>query len=105
MHVFTTPQAVANHLGLATPDQACRDTSDAVNAFLADRDDLLDEHGTPTAAAKLGAVMLGARLHRRRNSPFGVESFDGTTASITARTDPDISRLLRIDWHSNPGVG
>lgn len=57
------------------------------------------------AGADLGAVMLAARLHRRRNSPGGVESFGDMGASYIPRYDADLDRLLRInDWKA-PQVG
>lgn len=53
---------------------------------------------------RLGATMLAARLHRRRNSPEGVQlTTDG--ALYVARTDPDVARLLRIDAFNVPQVG
>lgn len=105
---FTSADAVASHVRLATADALCSETAAAVNALLTGRDDLteVDQDGqtVPTDAAKLGATMLAAKLHRRRNSPYGTESVDGSVASYVARYDPDISRLLGIDYHSAPGV-
>jgi hypothetical protein len=40
------------------------------------------------------AVMLAARLVRRRNSPAGVETF-GESVLYASRYDPDIARALR----------
>ena len=106
MIVFVTAEEVASYLRLATStDPEAKRGAAAVNAYLAGRDDLLEAPGTPTAAAKLGALMLAAKLVRRRNSPYGTESVDGSVASYTARYDPDISRLLGIDYHAAPGVG
>lgn len=108
---FTTAADVASHLKLAAPDALATSAAAAVNAMLAGREDLVvvvdAEAGTvePSAAAKLGATMLAARLHRRRNTPFGVEAIDGTAASTMARNDPDVARLLGLDWHTAPGVG
>ncbi len=51
------------------------------------------------------AVMLGARLVRRRNSPGGVEAFLENSAAYVSRYDPDIGRMLRIDAYAPPQVG
>lgn len=53
----------------------------------------------------LGAVMLAARLYRRRNSPAGVESFTDMGASYVARYDSDLDRQLRINGWLPPRVG
>lgn len=58
-------------------------------------------HVTPSAPAwdpdtALGAVMLAARIYRRRNTPSGVETFTDVSTAYVARSDPDISRLLRL---------
>lgn len=53
--------------------------------------------------ADLGAVMLTARLIRRRNSPGGIEAFTGEGAAVyVRREDPDVARLLRLNY---PQVG
>lgn len=64
--------------------------------------------GRPGAWApttKLAAVMLAARLHRRRNSPSGVEAMTEGGATYVSRYDSDIARMLRIDGHTRPAVG
>lgn len=109
MTEYTTADAVASHIRLAAADALCAEVAAAVNSYLDGRDDLVDVDtttgtATPKPAAMLGATMLAAKLHRRRNSPGGTESVDGTVASYVARYDPDISRLLRIDYHSAPGI-
>lgn len=53
----------------------------------------------------LGAVMLAARLIRRRNSPHGIESFTVEGAAYVRRTDPDIAQLLHMGNHAKPRVG
>lgn len=45
---------------------------------------------------ELGAVMLTARLIRRRNSPAGIEAFTTEGATYVSRHDPDLARLLRL---------
>lgn len=56
------------------------------------------QDGTTRWAAdvELGAVMLAARLIRRRNSPAGIESFTTEGAAYVTRRDPDLARLLRL---------
>lgn len=53
----------------------------------------------------MGATMLVARLHRRRNSPAGVESFGTEGAVYVSRNDPDIGQLLGLGSHQRPTVG
>ena len=52
-----------------------------------------------------GAVMLTARLIRRRNTPNGIESFTADSAAYVSRTDPDIAPLLGIGAHTYPAIG
>lgn len=52
----------------------------------------------------LGAIMLAARLLRRRNSPAGVESFSDSVVYVAAY-DPDLDRFLRRGRYRLPGVG
>lgn len=54
---------------------------------------------------QLGAVMLCARLFRRKNSPAGVESFGSNGAVYVQRNDPDIAMTLGIGNYSAPQVG
>ena len=58
----------------------------------------------PDAEVYQAAVMLAARLVRRRNSPGGVESF-GESVTYVSRYDPDIGRALHSGTWSMPGVG
>ena len=44
-----------------------------------------------------GATMLAARLHRRRNSPNGVEAFAVGGPVYVRRNDPDIAMMLDLD--------
>ena len=51
-----------------------------------------------------GAVMLAARMYRRRNTPSGVEPFtDG--AVYLPRRDSDVDQLLRLGYYAAPRVG
>lgn len=63
-----------------------------------------DENGVWAPTTKVGAIMLAARLYRRKNSPGGIESV-GDSMSYIARYDSDISRLLNIDTFRKPVVG
>lgn len=55
---------------------------------------------------KLGAVMLAARLVRRRNSPQGVAAFTEVGgAAYVSRIDPDVAQLLRLGAYAAPQVG
>jgi hypothetical protein len=69
------------------------------------RPDSWDDTRTPagTPDAYRGAVMLAAKLVRRRNSPAGVESFTDSVAS--AAGDPELDRFLRTGRSRMPGVG
>lgn len=49
-----------------------------------------------------GAVMLAARLVRRRNSPAGIEAFTGDAVAYVRRNDPDIATMLRLNA---PAIG
>lgn len=50
------------------------------------------------------AVMVAARLYRRRNSPAGIEAFADSVAYV-ARFDPDIDRALRQGAYTPPRIG
>lgn len=52
-----------------------------------------------------GAVMLAARLHRRRNSPAGVESFNELGPVYVSRRDPDVAMLLGLGEWATPRIG
>jgi hypothetical protein len=58
----------------------------------------------PDAEVYQAAVMLAARLVRRRNSPGGVETF-GESVTYVSRYDPEIARALRTGLWALPGVG
>jgi hypothetical protein len=59
----------------------------------------------PLAGWRLGATMLAARYHRRRNSAGGVESVTDAGAVYVPRRDSDVDRLLRIGTHAPPRLG
>jgi hypothetical protein len=58
----------------------------------------------PDAEVYQAAVMLAARLVRRRNSPGGVETF-GESVTYVSRYDPEIALALRTGLWALPGVG
>lgn len=78
----------------------------AVNAFVSGLPVVQHVEGEAwPAEVTLGAVMLAARLARRRNSPNGLESATDLNVTYVARHDSDISRLLQLDGHQAPAVG
>jgi len=66
--------------------------------------DMIQPPYTPDAETYQAAVMLAARLFRRRNSPGGIESF-GESVTYVSRYDPEIARALRTGLWALPGVG
>jgi anti-sigma factor RsiW len=99
----TTTAAVAAHLSMDPTDGAVlaklEATVAAVNA-------LVPRLATsPPAAQELGALLLAARLYRRRNSPEGVATFTADGAMYVQRNDPDIGLLLGIGAYAPPVVG
>lgn len=93
------------------PDQHMQLCASAVEALIGTLPDAPlkapDEtgHRAWTDQTKLAAIMLGARLYRRRNSANGIEAMSADGASYVSRYDSDISRLLRIDGNTRPRVG
>lgn len=81
---------------------ALRLVAPAVVAFVASSRARLTVDGKWTDTTELGAVMLAARLVRRRNSPAGIEAFTADATVYVRRTDPDVARLLRLDA---PAIG
>ena len=64
----------------------------------------LDAESWPEDIA-LGAVMLAARLFKRRDTPAGVSVFGDNAALYVSRNDPDIAMLLQLGPYSRPAVG
>lgn len=52
-----------------------------------------------------GAVMLAARITRRRNSPAGVESFTELGPTYVSRYDADLDRFLGLGAYRRLIVG
>lgn len=95
-----TPAQVATHLKLNGPDEHLKIIVDSVNLMVN------EWHGeTWPGGVELGAIMLAARLHRRRNSAAGVETFSDLGASYVSRYDADLDRQLRINSWTPPVVG
>ena len=96
----------AHYMKCAVPDADHRLCAAAVAALI---DSFPQVPRTPegeyTAAVKHAAIMYVARLHRRRNSPTGIEQVTDIGSSYVARYDPDIARALRIDSYTPPRIG
>jgi hypothetical protein len=99
--------AVKTYLSLADnrDDALLEPVIAAVNVFLrrtekARKLGLIDPEPEPNAwPADIvqGGIMLAARLHRRKNSPTGVEAFAVTGPVYVRRNDPDIAMMLDLD--------
>lgn len=97
--------ATATQLAVAASDTHLPGVVDAV-AGLMDRWHGLtlaadDDTDVPSSAVWpadrfRGAVMLAAKLHRRRNSPDGLTANEEYGPVYVARSDPDISMLLGL---------
>lgn len=102
----TTLDAVKLHLHVTdTDDDAVMQTCvDAVCVWVRSLPvaDIDATEWPPTVA--LGATMLAARWVRRRNSPDGVQAMTDQGAAFVARSDPDVSQLLRLGPYSKPAV-
>lgn len=95
-----TPEQVSTHLKLTGPDEHVKVIVNSVNAMVT------EWHGNKwPGGVELGAIMLAARLHRRRNSAAGVETFSEMGASYVSRYDVDLDRQLRINAYTPPVVG
>ncbi|MBF6483846.1 phage head-tail connector protein [Nocardia otitidiscaviarum] len=87
--------------------------NDALTAVVDAVNDLMTYwFGSPAISAEgwpdryvQGAVMLAARVYRRRNSPSGVESFGELGPLYVQRNDPDIAQLLGMGHYTRPAVG
>jgi hypothetical protein len=62
--------------------------------------------GTWAPDHQAGALLLAARLYRRRNSPDGVYTLGGEQGvAYVARTDPDVAMYLQLGAYAVPTVG
>lgn len=57
------------------------------------------------ASIQMGAMLLAARLFRRKNSPAGVEAFGTAGAAYVMRNDPDIAMMLKLGSWTPGQVG
>lgn len=101
-----TLDAVAQRLRLADTDPERRDLAGPVAAVIAKVTAWtgVDVDDWPADVVE-GALMLAARLHRRRNSPAGVEAFNEMGAIYVSRRDPDVAMLLGLGEWTPPRVG
>lgn len=77
----------------------------AVEALVIDYHGALEDGAEWSGSIRLGALMLGARLYRRRNSPAGVESMGELGPVYVSRNDPDLSQLLGFGRWAKPRIG
>lgn len=102
---------VRGQLGYADTDTAddvwLTTCIDATNAWARSnvRKVLAVDGDTWPADIELGAVMLAARLARRRNSPDGVQAVTEAGVAFVARTDPDVALLLGLGSQAKPYTG
>ena len=96
-----TDQQVAEYLGMTAPDKFVPPIVKAVTVYVRE----VHGDGPYDDAIVHGSCMLAALMHRRRNSPGGVESFGELDPSFVARYDPTISQLLKLGNHRRLVVG
>lgn len=110
MQLVTVPQLVAWAQGQIKADDSAQLVVDAVNAYVTSLPvaaDLVVEGdgqvgGDKAGSVRLGTLMLAVRVHRRRNSPNGIEAMTGDAIAYVSRHDPDVSRFLELNA---PSVG
>ena len=103
MRPLLTPADVVGYLDLDADPDDLTPVVDAVTALI------VGYHGDPTdewpADLRLGAIMLAARMYRRRNSPAGVEALGELGPVYVSRNDPDLAQLLKLGRYATPKVG
>ena len=103
---LVTPSAVETYLGLT----AERDAAE-LGRVVAAVNDLIGEWTGLTDAdeagerIKFGALMLAARVFRRRNSPAGVAALGERGPVYVSRNDPELAMMLGIGNYRRPVVG
>lgn len=103
-----TVEAVAGWLGVpeGNPERAhIAVVVPAVNAYVASFHDTPPEGDPWPSLVTQGAVMLAARITRRRNSPAGVEAFTELGPTYVSRYDVDLDRFLGMGGHRRIVVG
>lgn len=104
--VLVTPAAVETYLGLTADRDAAElgrvvaAINDLVSGWLG-----LAEGDEIGERIKFGALMLAARVFRRRNSPAGVESLGEMGPVYVSRNDPDLAMILGLGNYRHPAVG
>ena len=101
---LVTGEDVRNYLRLQDSADAAwlQDAADAATDYvnsLAHVDATEWDYRTRT-----GAIMLAGRLYSSRNAPLGAAGVDSMGGVISARTDPEVARLLRIGRYTPPAV-
>ena len=87
-------------------DRVCADVEIYVQIARPDMyDDAEPPVYRPDALVYDAAVMLAAKVLRRRNSPGGVEAFAGIGVSYVAKYDPEIAQRLDLDLYRRPRTG
>lgn len=104
---LTTAAAVERYLGLGPERDAAAlaevvaAVNDLVSHWLG-----LNETDDPVAERiSFGAMMLAARVYRRRNSPSGVEALGEMGPVYVSRNDPDLTMMLGLGNYRSPVVG
>ena len=94
-----------------TDDDLISQVVDATNAWVAGSAYMIDRGLGPAPwpaqwpeDVTQGAVMLAARLYRRRNTPGGIESM-ADAAVYVPRRDSDVDRLLHMGAWAPPRAG
>lgn len=103
---LVTAGAVETYLGLTAERDAAElgRVVDAVNDLVGEWTGIAlgDEAGE---RIRFGALMLAARVFRRRNSPAGVEALGEMGPVYVSRNDPDLAMMLGLGNYRRPVVG
>jgi hypothetical protein len=84
-------------------DDKLRDVIAGVNAYVRRLPSAVDDIAEGWADdIVLGAVMLAARIFRRKNTPAGADAVAASAAPYVARNDPEIAMLLGIGDFAKP---
>ena len=104
--MLVTPGAVETYLGLTAERDAAElgRVVSAVNSLVSEWTGLTDEDEI-AANIQFGALMLAARVFRRRNSPAGVETLGEMGPVYVSRNDPDLAMMLGLGNYRRPVVG
>lgn len=105
----TSMELVKAHLGItdARDDAPIAAAAAAVNELVESwpvAADAADLEKWPAYIVR-GATLLAARLHRRRDSPAGLEALGDLSPAYVQRNDPDVAMMLRLGTWQPPAVG